>query len=84
MEIFRELVNEETAKADGLVSPLRRPPTMGRDRGARSGAGGCRLVPPGRRLLATLLDLQAAIPVAEGLTQEQIDSALERERACAR
>ena len=40
--------------------------------------------PPGRRLLATLLDLQDAIPVAEGLTQEQIDSTLERERACAR
>jgi hypothetical protein len=29
MEIFRELVNEATARADGLVSPLRRPPAMG-------------------------------------------------------
>ena len=37
--------------------------------------------PTGRRLLAKLLDLQAAIPVAEGLCQEQIDNALERERA---
>jgi hypothetical protein len=37
--------------------------------------------PTGRRLLAKLLDLQAAIPVAEGLSQEQIDTALERERA---
>jgi hypothetical protein len=37
-----------------------------------------------QRPLAKLLDLQAAIPVAEGLTREQIDSALERERACAR
>jgi hypothetical protein len=37
--------------------------------------------PTGRRLLAKLLDLQAAIPVAEGLCQEQIDTALERERA---
>jgi len=36
--------------------------------------------PTGRRLLAKLLDLQAAIPVAEGLCQEQIDNALERER----
>ena len=37
--------------------------------------------PTGRRLLAKLLDHQAAIPVAEGLTQEQIDASLERERA---
>jgi hypothetical protein len=37
--------------------------------------------PTARRLLAKLLDLQAAIPVAEGLCQEQIDTALERERA---
>jgi hypothetical protein len=37
--------------------------------------------PTGRRLLAKLLDLQAAIPSAEGLSQEQIDSALEQERA---
>jgi hypothetical protein len=35
----------------------------------------------GRRLLAKLLDLQAAIPAAQGLTQEQIDTALEQERA---
>ncbi|MGA1304362.1 MAG: hypothetical protein ACO3ZD_10010 [Cyanobium sp.] len=28
--------------------------------------------PTGRRLLAKLLDLQAAIPAAEGLSQEQI------------
>ena len=37
--------------------------------------------PTGRRLLAKLLDLQTAIPSAEGLSQEQIDSALEQERA---
>ena len=37
--------------------------------------------PTGRRMLAKLLELQAAIPVADGLCQEQIDSALERERA---
>jgi len=37
--------------------------------------------PIGRRLLAKLLDLQAAIPAAEGLSQEQIDAALESERA---
>jgi hypothetical protein len=37
--------------------------------------------PTGRRLLAKLLDLQAAIPAAEGLSQEQIDAALEHERA---
>ena len=37
--------------------------------------------PTGRRLLAKLLDLQAAIPSGEGLSQEQIDSALEQERA---
>ena len=37
--------------------------------------------PTGRRLLAKLLDLQAAIPVAAGLSQGQIDTALERERA---
>lgn len=40
--------------------------------------------PTGRRLLAKLLDLQAAIPAAEGLSQEQIDTALDRERACWR
>jgi hypothetical protein len=40
--------------------------------------------PTGRRLLAKLLDLQGAIPVAEGLCQEQIDNALERERASRR
>ena len=39
-------------------------------------------VPPtGRKLLAKLLDLQAAIPAAQGLSQEQIDTALEHERA---
>jgi hypothetical protein len=37
--------------------------------------------PTGQRLLAKLLDLQAAIPAAEGLSQDQIDSALELERA---
>ncbi len=37
--------------------------------------------PTGRGLLAKLLDLQAAIPAAEGLSQEQIDTALELERA---
>ena len=37
--------------------------------------------PTGRRLLAKLLDLQAAIPAAEGLSQEQIDTALELDRA---
>ena len=37
--------------------------------------------PTGRRLLAKLLVLQASIPIAEGLSQEQIDAALERERA---
>ena len=40
--------------------------------------------PTGRRLLAKLLDLQAAIPVAAGLSQGQIDTALERERASRR
>jgi len=40
--------------------------------------------PTGRRLLAKLLDLQAAIPAAEGLSQEQIDTALEDERAAWR
>jgi len=38
-------------------------------------------MPTGRRLLAKLLDLQAVIPSAEGFTQEQIDTALEQERA---
>ena len=38
-------------------------------------------LPTGRRLLAKLLDLQAAIPTAQGLSQEQIDTALEHERA---
>jgi len=37
--------------------------------------------PTGRRLLAKLLDLQAAIPAAQGLSKEQIDTALEHERA---
>jgi hypothetical protein len=37
--------------------------------------------PTGHRLLAKLLDLQTAMSAAEGLSQEQIDSALERERA---
>lgn len=37
--------------------------------------------PTGRRLLAKLLDLQAAIPAAQGFSQEQIDTALEQERA---
>jgi hypothetical protein len=37
--------------------------------------------PTGSRLLAKLLELQAAIPVAEGVSQEQIDTALERERS---
>jgi hypothetical protein len=37
--------------------------------------------PTGRRLLAKLLDLQAAIPATKGLSQEQIDTALELERA---
>jgi len=35
----------------------------------------------GRRLLAKLQDLQAAIPAAKGLSQEHIDHALEVERA---
>lgn len=39
------------------------------------------VAPTGRRLLAKLLGLQASIPVAEGLNQEQIDAALEREQA---
>ena len=37
--------------------------------------------PTGRRLLAKLLDLQAAIPASECLSKEQIDTALESERA---
>ena len=37
--------------------------------------------PTGRRLLAKLLDLQAAIPASECLSQEQINTALELERA---
>ena len=37
--------------------------------------------PTGRRLLAKLLDLQEAIPASEGLSQEQINTALELERA---
>jgi len=40
--------------------------------------------PTGRRLLAKLVDLQAALPVAEGLSQEQMDTALELERAAWR
>jgi len=39
------------------------------------------VAPTGRKLLAKLLDLQAAIPAAQGLSQEQIDTALEYERA---
>ena len=39
------------------------------------------MAPTGRRLLAKLVDLQAALPMAEGLSQEQINSALELERA---
>jgi hypothetical protein len=35
----------------------------------------------GHPLLAELLDLQTAIPAAEGLSREQIDSELERKRA---
>ncbi len=37
-------------------------------------------LPSGRRLLAKLLDLQTAMSAAKGLSEEQIDSALERER----
>jgi hypothetical protein len=37
--------------------------------------------PSGRRLLAKLLDLRSAIPTREGLSKEQIDAALEKERA---
>lgn len=37
--------------------------------------------PTGRRLLAKLLDLQSAIPANQGLSQEQIDAALELERS---
>lgn len=37
--------------------------------------------PSGRRLLAKLHDLQAAIPAREGLTKKQIDTALDNERA---
>ena len=37
--------------------------------------------PSGRRLLAKLHDLQAAIPAREGLSKEQIDAAMETERA---
>ncbi len=37
--------------------------------------------PSGRRLLAKLQDLQSAIPAAKGRSREQIDAALERERA---
>jgi len=37
--------------------------------------------PSGRRLLAKLLDLRSAIPTQEGLSKEQIDAALEGERA---
>jgi hypothetical protein len=52
---------------------------MGRVTGANTSAD--EAAPTGRRLLAKLLDLQAAIPVAQGLSQEQIDTALDRERA---
>jgi len=37
--------------------------------------------PSGRRLLAKLHDLQAAIPPREGLSKEEIDAALENDRA---
>ena len=37
--------------------------------------------PSGRRLLAKLHDLQAVIPAREGLSKEQIDAAMETERA---
>ena len=39
------------------------------------------MAPTGRRLLAKLVELQAALPIAEGLRQEQINTALELERA---
>ena len=39
------------------------------------------MAPTGRRLLAKLVELQAALPMAEGLSQEQINTALELERA---
>jgi hypothetical protein len=42
------------------------------------------IAPTGRRLLAKLVDLQAALPVAEGLSQEQMDTALELERVAWR
>lgn len=37
--------------------------------------------PSGRRLLAKLQDLQSVNPAREGLSKEQIDDALENERA---
>lgn len=37
--------------------------------------------PSGRRLLAKLHDLQAAIPAGAGLSKEQIDAAMENERS---
>ena len=37
--------------------------------------------PSGRRLLAKLHELQAAIPAPEGLSKEQIDAALQTEHA---
>ena len=42
------------------------------------------IAPTGRRLLAKLVDLQAELPVAEGLSQEQMDTALELERVAWR
>ena len=42
------------------------------------------IAPTGRRLLAKLVDLQAALAVAEGLSQEQMCTALELERAAWR
>lgn len=39
------------------------------------------VTPTGRRLLDKLQDLQGAIPANQGLSREQIDSHLERERA---
>jgi hypothetical protein len=37
--------------------------------------------PTGHKLLVKLLDLQAAIPAAQCLSQEQIDTAMEHERS---
>jgi hypothetical protein len=40
-----------------------------------------KVAPTGRRLLAKLLENQAAFAVSEGLSQDQIDTALKREWA---